>query len=64
MEEKWSAPIAETVCGSEIRDAEKVPSSLYRGGIVYFCTGAYVRPFQGDPDRFISGEIEHPEHDE
>lgn len=54
----------ETVCGSEIREPDKYPNSLYRGEVVYFCTGACLRAFVGDPDRFIAGEIEHPEDDE
>ena len=53
-----------TVCGSEIRDQGQYPSSVYRGEVVYFCTGACLRTFQGDPDRFIAGEIEHPSDDE
>lgn len=56
--------MSKTVCGSEIREPEKYTSALYRGEVVYFCTGACLRAFQGDPDRFIAGEIEHPTEDE
>jgi YHS domain-containing protein len=63
MEEIQGTPVAKTACGSEIKDPKKYPSSLYRGEAVYFCTGACLRAFQGDPDRFISGEIEHPAED-
>ncbi len=64
MDERKSNPMLETVCGSEIQNPDKYPSSLYRGEVVYFCTGACLRAFEGDPDRFIAGEIEHPEDDE
>ena len=64
MDESQSKQKSETVCGSEIREPDKYPSSLYRGEVVYFCTGACLRAFEGDQDRFIAGEIEHPEGDE
>jgi YHS domain-containing protein len=64
MEENPRKPVLKTVCGSEIDIQDQYPSSLYRGEIVYFCTGACLRAFQGDPDRFIAGEIEHPADDE
>ena len=64
MDETQSVPTAETVCGSVIRDPDTYPSAIYRGEVVYFCTGACLRAFQGEPDRFINGEIEHPEDDE
>jgi YHS domain-containing protein len=64
MDERKSNPMLETDCGSAIEDPDKYPSSLYRGEVVYFCTGACLRAFEGDPDRFIAGEIEHPEDDE
>jgi len=56
--------ISKTVCGSEIDDTDKYPSAIYRGEVVYFCTGACLRAFQGEPDRFIVGEIEHPKDEE
>jgi YHS domain-containing protein len=64
MEENRSISISKTVCGSEIREPDTYPSSLYRGETVYFCTGACLKAFLGDQDRFISGEIEHPTEDE
>ncbi len=64
MDESQSAEVAETVCGSVIRDPDKYPSAIYRGKVVYFCTNGCLRAFQGEPDRFIAGEIEHPEGDE
>jgi YHS domain-containing protein len=60
VEENLSKPVKKTVCGSEIDDHDQYPSALYRGEIVQFCTDACLRAFQGDPDRFIAGEIEHP----
>lgn len=64
MGQNPSKPILKTACGSEIRDQDQYPSALYRGEVVYFCTGACLRAFQGDPHRFIAGEIEHPADDE
>jgi YHS domain-containing protein len=64
MEENQSISISKTVCGSEIREPDKYPSAIYRGEVVYFCTGGCLRAFQGEPDRFIAGEIEHPEDDD
>ena len=61
MDDSQSNLMLKTVCGREIQNPDKYPSSIYRGEVVYFCTGACLRAFQGDPDRFISGEIEHPE---
>lgn len=53
----------ETVCGSEIQDPERYPSEFYRGERVYFCTRACLEVFREQPDRFIAGEIEHPDGD-
>jgi len=64
MDESQDTPMAETVCGSVIRDPDKYPSAIYRGEVVYFCTNGCLRAFQGEPDRFIAGEIEHPEDDD
>ncbi len=64
MDETQSVPTAETVCGSEIRNPDKYPSAIYRGEVVYFCTDGCLRAFKGEPDRFIAGEIEHPEDDD
>lgn len=55
--------ILETVCGSEIQDPERYPSDYYRGERVYFCTCACLDAFREQPDRFIAGEIEHPNGD-
>ena len=64
MEKDQSDTILKTVCGSEILTTDKYPSAIYRGEVVYFCTGACLRAFEGEPDRFIAGEIEHPTDDE
>lgn len=53
--------IVETVCGGKLNYPEKYPSALYKGERVYFCTAACLRAFEGDPDKFIAGEIDHPE---
>ncbi len=64
MDENLINPVFKTVCGSKIQNPDKYPCSLYHGEVVYFCTGACLRAFHGDPDRFISGEIDHPEDNE
>jgi len=64
MDESQDTPTAETVCGSVIRDPDKYPSAIYRGEVVYFCTGGCLRAFHGEPDRFIAGEIEHPDDED
>jgi YHS domain-containing protein len=53
-----------TVCGGSIKDPSKYPSAVYHGEQVYFCTKACLRAFKLAPDRFITGEIEHPIYDE
>ena len=53
-----------TVCGGRIDHPEKYPSALYKGRRVFFCTRACLRVFDSDPDRFMTGEIEHPAEDE
>lgn len=54
------ASLPMTACGGFLKDAENYPSATYRGKRVYFCTNACLRAFEGDPDRFMAGEIEHP----
>jgi hypothetical protein len=44
--------------------SEKVSQLSLPWGGGYFCTGACLRAFQAESDRFISGEIEHPDDDE
>jgi len=50
-----------TVCGGRMKDPEKFPSAIFRGERVYFCTAACLSAFESDPERFMAGEIEHPE---
>lgn len=59
VEEK-NASLPLTACGGFLKDAESYPSAIYRGKQVYFCTQACLRAFEGAPDRFMAGEIEHP----
>ena len=54
----------ETACGGKLKDPTKYPSADYRGERVYFCTRACLRAFEQSPDAFMSGEIEHPIHEE
>ncbi|MEZ0395703.1 MAG: hypothetical protein ABWK53_04635 [Anaerolineales bacterium] len=50
-----------TACGGKIDDPQKYPSAIFRGERVYFCTLACLKAFETDPERFMAGEIEHPE---
>ncbi len=50
-----------TVCGGKMKDPEKFPSAIFHGERVYFCTPACLLAFESDPERFMAGEIEHPE---
>jgi YHS domain-containing protein len=52
------APV--TVCGGKIEDSERFPSAVFEGERHFFCTEACLRAFESDPERFMSGEIEHP----
>jgi SAM-dependent methyltransferase len=49
-----------TVCGGKIKDPGRYPSAIFRGEMVHFCTRACLGVFESDPERFMSGEIEHP----
>jgi YHS domain-containing protein len=53
-----------TTCGGKISDPDQYPSAEFHGERVYFCTRACLRAYLGDPERFMAGEIEHPEDDE
>ena len=41
-------------------DPDRYPSMVYQGRKIYFCNNACFEAFKADPDRFLSGEIEHP----
>ena len=56
-------PTALTVCGGPMTLDADTPTAEYRGEAVYFCHAGCLRAFLGDPDRFIAGEIEHPDSD-
>jgi YHS domain-containing protein len=51
-------------CGGRIDTPQRYPFAIYRGQHVYFCTTACLKAFQKDPDRFMAGEIEHPNEEE
>ena len=53
-----------TVCGGKIKDPSQFPMAIFEGKEVYFCTKACLRAFEGDPVRFMAGEIEHPLEDD
>ena len=49
-----------TACGGILKDPSGYPSVEYRDEIIYFCNHACLRVFKGDPEAFMSGEVEHP----
>jgi SAM-dependent methyltransferase len=53
--------IPQTVCGGKIKDPSRYPSAEYKGKMIFFCTEACRQAFYGAPNRFMAGEIEHPE---
>ncbi len=59
-EETQQAYTATAACGGQLKAAKDVPSAIYRGEQVFFCTQACLRVFEQDPDPFMAGEIEHP----
>ena len=59
-----SLPEHKTACGGKLKDPTKYPSVTYRGEQVYFCTRACLRVFEGNPDAFMAGEVEHPLEEE
>jgi YHS domain-containing protein len=54
----------QTACGGTIKKTDQFPSVIFRGERIYFCTPACFRAFEIDPERFMTGEIEHPTNDE
>ncbi len=61
MKENQKSYQAKTICGGTLKDTEGYPSAIYRGERIYFCTQACLRAFEQEPDRFMNGEIAHPE---
>ncbi|MBI3360663.1 MAG: YHS domain-containing protein [Chloroflexi bacterium] len=53
-----------TVCGGRIKPDETTPQAEWRDRRLYFCARACLRAFEGDPERFLAGEIEHPTDDD
>jgi len=49
-----------TACGGRITEPDRYPTAMYEGRLVYFCNQACLDAFLVDPDRFMSGEIDHP----
>lgn len=56
-----NSPFRKTVCGGVIASWVTGLSAEHRGETVYFCRLACLRSFKANPDRFIRGEIEHPQ---
>ena len=55
---------AVTACGGTVKNPERYPSADFHGEKVIFCTPACLRAFESDPERFMTGEIEHPVDEE
>jgi YHS domain-containing protein len=60
LEKKKLPPGYYTACGGRIYDPERYPSVIYRGHRIYFCNKACLRAYEADPDKFMSGDKEHP----
>ena len=58
-----NSSLRKTACGGVISSWKANFSAEYRGETVYFCRLACVLAFQAEPDRFICGEIEHPQEE-
>jgi YHS domain-containing protein len=52
-----------TACGGKLKDPSKYPSAIYLGERVYFCTRACLHTFERDPDKFMAGDVEHPQEE-
>jgi YHS domain-containing protein len=50
-----------TACGGRIKDPERFPSAIFQGERVYFCTPDCLHAFESDPERFMAGEMVHPQ---
>jgi len=53
-------PTILSACGGKLTNPEDYPSADYEGKRVYFCTRACLRAFEGNPDGFMNGEVDHP----
>jgi hypothetical protein len=61
MSQTIPGPELLTVCSGKMKDPESFPSAIFHDRRVYFCTVACLAAFESDPERFMAGEIEHPE---
>jgi YHS domain-containing protein len=55
------APELLTVCGGKMKNPDNYSCAIFHGERLYFCNPACLLAFESDPERFIAGEIEHPE---
>jgi YHS domain-containing protein len=64
MTDSASIPaLCKTVCGGVIAGWKATISADHHGETIYFCRLACLRVYETDPDRFVRGEIEHPQED-
>jgi YHS domain-containing protein len=55
--------LRKAVCGGAIAGWKATISAEYRGEQIYFCRLACRQVFETDPDRFVRGEIDHPQEE-
>lgn len=58
-----STPLRKTICGGVIAGWKATITAEYRGEQIYFCRLSCLRVYETDPDRFVRGEIEHPQEE-
>jgi YHS domain-containing protein len=44
-----------------MKNPDNYSCAIFHGERLYFCNPACLLAFESDPERFIAGEIEHPE---
>jgi YHS domain-containing protein len=49
-----------SACGGNFDEPRDHPFADYKGRRIYFCTKACKRVFDQDPEKFMSGKVEHP----
>ena len=55
MKEEEAGDGPQTVCRRNITGRlENLPSAIYKGRTIYFCTGFCLEAFRRDPDRFYA----------
>lgn len=53
-----------SVCGERLNYPPRYPCAFYRGQRIYFCKKACLKAFEQDKERFMAGEIPHPQEED